>query len=137
MSKYEQLIARILTKNKINFQQEKSFNDLKNGILKFDFYLPNFNGTPVIIEVDGQQHFKIVKAFQQNQLSLNKQQGYDRRKNSYCLANNIKLYRLPYWDFDNNRIKNLSDIFLEKNLVKSKWHNTDLWEKYKKEYSIE
>lgn len=136
MSKYEQLIARILTKNKINFQQEKSFNDLKNGILKFDFYLPNFNGAPVIIEVDGQQHFKIVKAFQQNQLSLNKQQGYDRRKNSYCLANNIKLYRLPYWDFDNNKIKNLSDIFLEKNLVKSKWHNTDLWEKYKKEYSI-
>ena len=137
MSKYEQLIAKILTKNKIKFQQEKSFNDLKNGILKFDFYLPNFNGAPVIIEVDGQQHFKIVKAFQQNQLSLNKQQGYDRRKNSYCLANNIKLYRLPYWDFDNNRIKNLSDIFLEKNLVKSKWHNTDLWEKYKKEYSIE
>lgn len=136
MSKYEQLIAKILTKNKIKFQQEKSFNDLKNGILKFDFYLPNFNGAPVIIEVDGQQHFKIVKAFQQNQLSLNKQQGYDRRKNSYCLANNIKLYRLPYWDFDNNKIKNLSDIFLEKNLVKSKWHNTDLWEKYKKEYSI-
>ena len=78
-----------------------------------------------------------MKAFQQNKLSLNKQQGYDRRKNSYCLANNIKLYRLPYWDFDNNKIKNLSDIFLEKNLVKSKWHNTDLWEKYKKKYSIE
>jgi hypothetical protein len=32
---------------------------------------------------------------------LKKQQEHDRRKDKYCLDNNIKLIRIPFWDFDN------------------------------------
>ena len=53
-----------------------------------------------------------------------KQQENDRRKNSYCLANNISLYRIPYWDL--NKIKTFNDILNKKYLVKSKWHNDNL-----------
>ena len=50
-----------------------------------------------------------------------KGQEHDRRKNSYCLANNSPLYRIPYWEIKN--LKNPSDIFIDKFLVKSRWHN--------------
>ena len=52
------------------------------------------------------------------------QTEYDRKKNSYCLANNISLYRIPYWELKN--IKNFSDILNNKFLVKTRWHNDKL-----------
>lgn len=120
MSNYECQIANILKKAKIKFQMEKTFKDLKHGLFRFDFYILNPQGAPVIIEVDGEQHFKPIYGRQ----SFLKAQEHDRRKNSYCLANNIPLYRIPYWE-----IKNLStpaDIFTEKHLVKTRWHNDQL-----------
>ena len=37
MSKGEDKIIQILQREKINFEREKSFKDLKNGSFKFDF----------------------------------------------------------------------------------------------------
>lgn len=117
MSNYESQIMNILKKAKINFQREKTFKDLKQGLFRFDFYIPDLNGAPAIIEVDGEQHFKSIYGRQ----SFLKGQEHDRRKNSYCLANNIPLYRIPYWEI--NKIKVPADIFIDKYLVKSRWHN--------------
>lgn len=117
MSSYEDYIIQLLKKDKIKFQREKTFNDLKNGKFRFDFYLPNYKGETVIIEMDGEQHFKPIYGRQ----SFLKGQEHDRQKNSYCLANDIKLYRVPYWE-----IKNLTaaaDIFNPKFLVKTRWHS--------------
>lgn len=120
MSNYECQIVNILKKAKIKFEREKTFKDLKKGLYRFDFYIPNLHGTPAIIEVDGEQHFKPIYGRQ----SFLKGQEHDRRKNSYCLANNIPLYRIPYWEIKN--LKTSSDIFIDKFLVKTRWHNDQL-----------
>ena len=120
MSKYEESVIKILKQEQISFIREKTFSDLKHGLFKFDFYIYNLNGAPVIIEVDGEQHFKPIYGRQ----SFLKGQEHDRRKNSYCLANNIPLYRIPYWEIKN--LKTSADIFSNKFLVKTRWHNDQL-----------
>ena len=120
MSKGENKIVDLLNQARIRFEREKTFSDLKHGLFRFDFYIPNLQGTPVIVEVDGEQHFKPIYGRQ----AFLKGQEHDRRKNSYCLANNIPLYRIPYWEIKN--LTEAKDIFKEKFLVKSRWHNDQL-----------
>lgn len=120
MSKYEEQVMTILKQSKISFQREKTFSDLKRGLFRFDFYIPSLQGAPAIIEVDGEQHFKPIYGRQ----AFLKGQEHDRRKNSYCLANNIPLYRIPYWEIKN--LKTSTDIFIDKFLVKTRWHNDQL-----------
>ena len=120
MSKYEEQVMLILKQSKIKFFREKTFSDLKRGLFRFDFYIPNLQGAPAIVEVDGEQHFKPIYGRQ----SFLKGQEHDRRKNSYCLANNIPLYRIPYWEIKN--LKTSADIFSNKFLVKTRWHNDQL-----------
>ena len=117
-SKGEELISAILKSNNILFEREKTFNDLKHGLLRFDFYLPERN---IIIEWDGLQHFEQVSYFQKTRKDFLKGQENDRRKNNYCLTNNIVLYRIPYWEQSN--IKKIEDIFQSKFIVTSMWHN--------------
>lgn len=120
MSKYENKIMELLKAAKLPFYREKTFQDLKRGLFRFDFYLYNYCGRPVIVEVDGEQHFKPVYGRQ----AFLKGQEHDRQKNSYCLANDIPLYRIPYWEIRD--LKTASDIFAEEHLVKDRWHNDKL-----------
>ena len=120
MSKYENYIMELLKKSKIKFYKEKTFKDLKRGLFRFDFYIQNLNGAPAIVEVDGEQHFKPIYGRQ----AFLKGQEHDRQKNSYCLANNISLYRIPYWEIYN--LKDASEIFTDEHLVKDRWHNDKL-----------
>lgn len=121
MSKNEEKIVKILLQEKISFVREKTFQDLKNGKFRFDFYLPK---EKILIEIDGEQHFKQIKKFQKTRQDFLKQQERDRRKNSYCLANNIPLYRVPYWEIEN--INCFKQIIKNEFLVKNKWHNDNL-----------
>lgn len=120
MSKYENKIMEILKAAKLSFYREKTFKDLKRGLFRFDFYLQNYHGRPVIVEVDGEQHFKPIYGRQ----AFLKGQEHDRQKNSYCLANNIPLYRVPYWKIKD--LKTINDIFTDEHLVKDRWHNDNL-----------
>lgn len=124
MSSYENQIIRILNREGIVFQREKTFEDLRGGKFRYDFYIPNVQGGPALIEMDGEQHFKEIYGREKKLIS----QENDRRKNSYALANSISLYRIPYWELKN--IKSFSDILSEKFLVRSRWHNDDLWRNY-------
>ena len=117
-SSYEEKIIQILKQSGIKFQREKTFSDLKGGSFRYDFYLPALN---ICIEVDGEQHFKQVNRFQKTRTDLLKQKEHDRIKNSYCLAHNIPLYRIPYWEIKNLTIAPL--LFQNKFKVTSKWHN--------------
>ena len=120
MSKYENYIMELLKRSKIKFYKEKTFKDLRKGLFRFDFYIQNLDGAPAIVEVDGEQHFKPIYGRQ----AFLKGQEHDRQKNSYCLANNIPLYRIPYWEIYN--LKDASEIFTEAHLVKTRWHNDNL-----------
>ena len=105
-------VRMFLEQNGINYIPQYRFNDCKyKNTLPFDFYLPDYN---VLIEYDGEQHYKPVnwgcdkdereKLFKLTQIR-------DQIKTEYCKNNNIKLIRIPYYDFNN-----ISTI-LSKNLL--------------------
>lgn len=120
MSKLEEKIVKILKKEKIRFQREKTFSDLRKGKYRFDFYIPNLDGAPAIIEVNGRQHYEQVKKFQPTRKDFLAQKERDRRKISYCLAHGIDLYIIPYWDID--KIQCVKDLTKSIYKARSRWH---------------
>jgi very-short-patch-repair endonuclease len=58
MSSYEEYFIKIFKKNQIKFIREKTFQDLKKGKFRYDFYLPNEN---ILIEIDGEYHFHPIQ----------------------------------------------------------------------------
>lgn len=126
-SSFEAKVISILLKAGYKFEREKTFPDLKNGYYRFDFYLPSLE---ILIEVDGRQHFEYTPHFHKKKTDFTKAQERDRRKNSFALSHKIKLYRIPFWEI--KEIERFEDIINEKFLVKSKFHNDELWRTYKK-----
>ena len=103
MSKIEILTKEYLIKHNILFKSQYIFDDLKtryNVYLRFDFAIfDKDNNLKLLLELDGQQHFKPIDRFGgEKQLEIN--QNNDNRKNNYCQTNNIKLFRIPYWKFN-------------------------------------
>lgn len=95
----ERQIRQWLENNHILYVYQKTFDDCKDKkVLPFDFYLPNLN---ILIEFDGEQHFRPVDFSGHNkELSFNKfetTQYHDNIKTQYCMDNNIKLLRIPYF----------------------------------------
>ena len=96
-SKGENKIRNILTILKIDFTQQKTFNDLKYKYkLRFDFFLPDYN---CCIEYNGIQHYKAIEYFG-GEKSLKEQKEKDNLKRQWCKENNIKLIEIPYTDYD-------------------------------------
>ena len=50
-------------------------------------------------------------------------QEHDRRKISYCLANDIKIYIIPFWEID--KIDKAEQLFGEKYLARTRWKNDE------------
>lgn len=96
-SKGERTIEAILTELDIDFNTQHVFYDCRsknNRVLYFDFYLPDYN---CCIEYDGEQH---QKGWKRNLNTLPDIKDRDKRKDDYCLKNNIRLIRIPYTEFD-------------------------------------
>lgn len=95
VSLFEVFIADILKEHQILYHKEYGFDDCK-GIggkkLRFDFYLPDFN---VLVEYDGEQHFKPIEYFGGEE-SFNVLKQNDVIKNEYCKKHKINLIRIPY-----------------------------------------
>lgn len=123
MSKGENKIVDLLNRAKIRYEREKTFSDLKHGLFRYDFFLPNLDGGRVIIEFNGEQHYHYVKHFYKTPREWRKAQEHDRRKISYALANNIKIYIIPFWEIDN--IRTAADLFDKKFLATTRWKNDE------------
>ena len=107
-SKGEKRIAKYLDNNNIEYREQYKFNNCKfKKCLPFDFYIPSLN---TIIEYDGRQHYEIVEWFGGLDGFVDTKIR-DIVKTLYCKENNIKLIRIPYWDFDN--IEEILDRELE------------------------
>jgi len=100
VSKGEERVKKYLLKNKILYKRGHKFKDCKyKRALPFDFYIEHLN---TCVEFDGEQHYK--RAFGSKDKKgerLKLQQMKDQIKNKYCEDKNIRLIRIPYWDFDN------------------------------------
>lgn len=129
MSKLEEQIIRILQKSKVKFEREVSYKDLGRGKYRFDFRVLR-NGAPVLIEIQGRQHYEFVPKFHRTRSDFTQQQGRDRRKISYCLAHKIPLYIIPYWEVEN--LKSANDLFKDKFRAKNQWKNQMDWSLFKK-----
>lgn len=124
MSNYEMHIMNVLIRGRVPFEREKTFEDLRKGKYRYDFYLPQYKGRRVLIEVDGEQHFKQIKYFQKNRTDFKRTQEHDRRKNSYALSHDILLVRIPFWEI--LTIYDVEDLFQDRFIVKNKYHNDNI-----------
>lgn len=128
-SKGELKIKEILEKNNITFTQEFTFPDLKGKrgtLLRYDFAIHKGNKIICLLDYDGIQHFSYVPFFHKSPTKFKGMKERDRRKNRYCLVNNIPLLRIPYWDYD--KLTFFSLFNTKEYVVKSLFHNDYLKE---------
>lgn len=131
MSKGEEYIEFLLRSAGIAFEREKTFTDLKQGRFRYDFYIPNLFDGPAIIEYNGEQHYHHIKHFHKTRLEFTRAQGSDRRKIGYCLAHDISLFIIPYWELP--KITNAHQLFQQKYRALTTWKNDDDFRTKKKE----
>ena len=96
LSKGETLIKEYIESKNIEYIHQCIFDDCKyKKKLRFDFYLPEKN---ICIEYDGEQHYKPIEVF-------GGVKGFedtiirDSIKDEYCKNKNIKMIRIPYYNF--------------------------------------
>lgn len=112
LSKGEEKIKELLDYGKISYvYNENYFKDLKNPdtdyCLRYDFVIINENNKPLyLIEYDGEQHFRPVKAWGGEE-RFKKQKEADKIKNDYATAHNLPLIRIPYTHYSNLSLKDL------------------------------
>lgn len=106
-SRGEKQIRYFLQENNINFKSQYKFSDCKDkNMLSFDFAIFFEDGTlNCLIEYDGEQHFMPITfggmSKEKALIKYNNDLKKDDIKNTYCINNNIKLIRIPYWEFNN------------------------------------
>ena len=109
-SKGEAKITKLLEENKIDFQKQYSFDDLRGKMnikYSFDFAVFSNNELAYLIEFDGIQHFSQKHQFSQSEQTYNIIIERDQKKNEYCLEHDIPLIRIPYTQFDKLLIDDL------------------------------
>ena len=121
MSKGEEKIIQLLKKGGYRFEREKRFKDLKHGLYRFDFYVVGGRSTPCAIEYNGEAHYMQIRKFHHTRAEFVAAQERDRRKISYCLANGIPIYIIPFWELDN--LTSADQIFTEKFRARDRWKN--------------
>lgn len=108
-SKGEQKISELLRTLEIPFESQKTFdtcrNPKTNALFRFDFFVEN----KILLEFDGEQHFKSVDFFGGEE-RFQAQQEADDFKTNWCKENNIPLIRIPYYDLDNLTPEKLKEI---------------------------
>jgi hypothetical protein len=108
----EIVISKFLKENNIEFEEQKSFEDLiYKRSLKFDFFLPAYN---LLIEYDGEDHFFPIDRSNKGKEWAKEQFEYlkirDNLKNEYVKNNSeLSLLRIPYYDFDK-----MEELIMEK-----------------------
>ena len=106
-SKGENFIYKELSKLNIKFEVQYKFDDCRNiKPLPFDFGIFNKEGKLImLIEYQGDIHFKPCSFGSSNKeevlLEFEKVKLRDKIKKEYCVANNIKLLEITYWEFKN------------------------------------
>ncbi|RNB59499.1 hypothetical protein EDM57_04995 [Brevibacillus gelatini] len=103
-SKGEKKVVEVLKKHNIFYIPQIRIEDCRDTLpLIFDFVI-YYNNELIFIEYDGVQHYKpttfggITK--EEAKKLLKETQKRDKIKNNYCKENNVKLIRIPYWEYD-------------------------------------
>lgn len=122
-SKGEQRVQDILEWAKVPYQSEKTFPDLKGykkTPLRFDFYLKHPKYGWCCLEYHGAQHYRYDSYFSKTRSDFRYRQQLDVKKCSYCLANDIPLFIIPFTEYEN--LHGLKDLFQDRFRVKEREH---------------
>lgn len=69
--------------------------------MRFDFAIfDKSKNLLFLLELDGKQHYEIC-SYAKTEEILNSNKQHDKMKNDYCNNKGIKLFRIPYWKFNN------------------------------------
>lgn len=112
----ENYIKRYLQEHNIVFNTQQKFNDLiglNNGQLSYDFAIPDELYGFVLIEYNGQQHYKSIEIWGGDKKLLY-QQEHDRRKREYAKKHGYKLITIKYTYDTYKKIA----TYLNKNLLR-------------------
>lgn len=109
LSLYEFKTINYLNSLNIKYVRQKRFKDCVNILpLPFDFYIKELN---LLIEVDGEGHYQecyFNGCSKENAIkTLKMTQHNDSIKTEYCKNNNIKLLRIPYWEYKEDNYKEI------------------------------
>lgn len=100
--KGETIISKILDTLNVNYEAQKTFNDLKDvQLLSYDFYIPSQN---ILIEYQGMQHYQAIDYFG-GESKFRYQQKHDKMKSDYAESNNYNLITVPYTEDTFSKIK--------------------------------
>lgn len=92
-SKGELIISKILDILTIDYESQKTFDDLRDiNLLSYDFYIPNQS---ILIEYQGQQHYQPLTYFG-GEYQFKVQQKHDKMKADYAKKHNYNLIAVPY-----------------------------------------
>lgn len=115
-SRLEYKVRTFLESQNIPYKTQFRFKDCRGEKypLPFDFCLYYMNEDRMLIEVDGEQHFRKSNIWKDK---FEATQKNDRRKNYYCQHNNIPLLRLTNLDIDakSERYKQMILDFIKNN----------------------
>ncbi len=101
-SKGELIINKILKSMEIEYEYQKTFDDLKDtNLLSYDFYIPD---QAILIEYQGQQHYEPVDHFG-GDITFEKQQEHDKMKANYAKTHHYNLITVPYTEDTFSKIK--------------------------------
>lgn len=103
-SRLELSVQFILDKFNLSYIPQYKFDDCRDkNPLPFDFYLDDMD---TALEVDGEGHYMPIKyssswTDEDTIDNFNLIKKHDKIKTNYCLNNNIKLIRIPYYERNN------------------------------------
>lgn len=101
-SKGEKLIFDYLKENNIQFETQKTYDDLYDKQkLRYDFFIPNKN---LLIEFNGLQHYEVISDGIE---MFEYRQKHDKMKTEYAKKNNINLLVIKYSE---NIIERLREV---------------------------
>lgn len=99
----QEKINAYLTAHNIRFKPEycatiQGFD----GFARYDFaILNNNNSAKILIEYHGRQHYEVAYSWNDSEEDLKNRQIKDELKRQWAKNNNIPLYEIPYWEFEN------------------------------------
>lgn len=113
-SRLEHKVRRFLEENNIPYKQQFRFMDCrgKKYPLPFDFCLYYKEDKKLLIEVQGEQHFRESSYFHEGHEAFKTLQKHDRTKAYYCKEKQIPLLVLSYNKIDNAK-ESYKDIIME------------------------
>ncbi len=95
----EYYVYMFLDNNKSLFREiymQKKHRDVISSIIYVDFEIMDNNGKTIIIEYNGDQHYRFIKKYHKTKEIFLKRVERDKKLKEYCINNDILFIEIPF-----------------------------------------